>query len=93
MGSRFLVLNKEEESHLLKRQNGQGGFQSFMRRLQKQYRRGTQELPVTDDDIDQIQRYAFDYQQGGWEEDLKAIFARHLGPTLGRDSQNSVPAE
>jgi hypothetical protein len=33
-----------------------------MRRLQKAYRPGTQELAITDEDIDQIQRYAFDYE-------------------------------
>lgn len=84
MASRFLVLNSEEEAVLLKSQRGTGGFQNFMRRLQKAYRRPTQELPITDDDIDQAQRYAFDYEQGGWEADLIAIFSRHLGPTLGR---------
>jgi hypothetical protein len=87
MPSRFLVLDEQEEAYLLKPQNGQGGFQTFMRRLQKAYRRASQELPITDDDIDQAQRYAFDYDQGGWENDLKAILARHLGPHLGREDR------
>ena len=89
MASRFLVLNRDEEAVLLKVVRGQGGFQGFMRRLQKAYRRRTQELPITDDDIDQMQRYAFDYTQGGWEDDLLAIFSRHLGPRLGRESPTS----
>lgn len=85
--ARYFVLDETEESALLKTQTGKGGFQSFMRRKQSEYRRGSQELPITDEDIDQIQRYAFDYEQGGWENDLKAVFSRHLGPTLGREPQ------
>jgi hypothetical protein len=81
----YFVLNPSEEAALLKPQKGTGGFQSFMRRLQKAYRRPTQELPISAEDIEQMQRYAFDYAQGGWETDLRAIFSRHLGPTLGRE--------
>jgi hypothetical protein len=86
MTRRFFVLNPQEQDCLLKPQKGQGGFQTFMRRLQRVYRRGTQELPITDDDMDQMQRYAFDYEQGGWEDDLVTIFSRHLGPKLGRET-------
>ncbi len=85
MASRFFILNPTEEAALLKPVVGQGGFQSFMRRLQKQYRRGTQELKVSDDDVENVPHYAFDYDQGGWEDDLKTIFERHLGRRLGRD--------
>lgn len=38
-----------------------------MRRLQRQYRKGTQELLITDEDLEDIPKYAFDYEQGGWE--------------------------
>ena len=83
--AKYYVLNEVEEARLLKPQKGQGGFQSFMRRIQKTYRRGTQELPeLSPEDIDQAQRYAFDYQQGGWEDDLITTLARYLGPKLGR---------
>jgi len=84
MASRFFVLNQAEETILLKQVNGRGGLQSFLRHLQLQYRRGSQELKVTDEDLENIPHYAFDYTDGGWENDLKGIFARHLGPTLGR---------
>jgi hypothetical protein len=84
MATTYLVLNAQEEAALLKSQKGTGGFQSFMRRKQKEYRRGTQELPITTADLDQIPRYAFDYDEGGWEDDLIAIFSRHLGTNLGR---------
>src|SRR5689334_23008143 len=77
MATSYYVLNATEEARLLKRVNGKGGFQSFMRDLQKSYRKGSQELPhLSDEDLDQMQRYAFDYRQGGWEDDLKTIFAR-----------------
>jgi hypothetical protein len=86
MASRFLVLKEQEISLLMKPVKGQGGFQSLMRRLQKQFRTGTSELRIELGDIEQIQHYAFDYEQGGWEDDLLAIFERHLGPNLGRAS-------
>ena len=87
MGSRFFVLNPAEEAVLLKAVRGQGGFQAFMRRLQEQYRRGSQELKYTDDDLKNIPHYASDFPGGGgWEDDLKAIFSRHLGPNLGREA-------
>jgi hypothetical protein len=83
--AKYYVLNEAEEACLLKPVKGRGGFQTFMRRLQNSYRRGSQELPVlTDDDLEQMQKYAFDYGHGKWEEDLKTIFSRHLGPSLGR---------
>jgi hypothetical protein len=85
MANRYIVLNEDEIARLLKPQKGTGGFQSLMRRLQSQYRKGTQELLVTDEDLADIQSYAFDYKQGGWEDDLKAIFERHFGSKLGRE--------
>jgi hypothetical protein len=84
MPGRFLLLDGQERAVLQKAVRGQGGFQSLMRRLQSQFRPGTSELRIDATDIEQIQQYAFDYEQGGWEEDLLAIFSRHLGPTLGR---------
>jgi hypothetical protein len=87
----FLVLNEGEIAALRKQVKGQGGFQSLMRRLQGQYRPGTSELRIEDDDVEQIQHYAFDYEQGGWEDDLMAIFSRHLGPTLGRGGHGRNP--
>jgi hypothetical protein len=61
-----------------------GGFQSMAVRLQQSVRRGTRELKLSEDDIEQIAKYAFDYKQGGWEDRLKGIFSRTLGPNLGR---------
>ena len=82
MASRFFVLNGEEHDALFRPVNGQGGFQDLIHRLQSQFRPGTSELRITPEDIEDIQRYAFDYAQG--EDRLMLIFQRHLGPTLAR---------
>ena len=87
--SKFLVLNEAERLALFKQdptRKSKGGFQGFMVRLQTQYRQGTKELRLTDKDLEDIPRYAFDYEGGGWEDDLRDIFERHLGPQLGRNS-------
>lgn len=71
---------------------GDGGFQRLMVDLQAALRRPTKELKLSDDDLDRIPKYAFDYKQGGWEDRLKGIFSRTLGPNLGRevpDQENS----
>lgn len=71
---------------------GDGGFQRLMVDLQATLRRPTKELKLSDDDLDRIPKYAFDYKQGGWEDRLKGIFSRTLGPNLGRevpDQENS----
>ncbi|VYT11892.1 hypothetical protein [Campylobacter ureolyticus] len=54
---------------------GSGGFQTLMRKLQKQLN-GT-ELHYSDDDLEKIKRYAKEYNNGGYqnifEEILKCI--------------------
>lgn len=84
---RFIVLNEDERSALFAQNPASardGGFQSVMVRLQQQYRPGSQELRLTDDDIEAIQRYAFDFKQGGWQTRLLAIFERNLGALSGK---------
>lgn len=61
-----------------------GGFQGLMVSLQKRIDRVTRELHLTDDDLRRIPMYAFDYQNGGWEDRLRRAFSRTLGPRLGR---------
>lgn len=88
--AKFFVLSDKEQEALFRQDpstKGDGGFQSFMIRLQQKYRKGTQEIRLEDADIDDIQRYAFGYRQGGWETRLMTIFERHLGPKLGRDGE------
>jgi len=66
--ARFLVLSDEEREELFRQgpaTKNRGGFQNLMLRLQTQYRPGSQELRIDDHVIDDIQRHAFDYEQGG----------------------------
>lgn len=79
-------LNEEEKEELFKQDPSterDGGFQKLLVDLQ---RRVTSEntLNLTDDDLERIPRYAFDYGNGGWEQRLSTIFESHLGPKLGR---------
>lgn len=86
--AKFFQLNREEREELFRQDPSSrrdGGFQSFLVRLQEQYRPGTEEIGLTDEDVEDIARHAFDYKQGGWEERLITIFGRHLGPRLGRE--------
>lgn len=61
-----------------------GGFQGFLVDLQRRTNRNTGELLLTDADLEKIPRYAFDYGNGGWEDELQRIFGNSLGPRLGR---------
>lgn len=61
-----------------------GGYQSFLVKLQEKTNRATGALSLSDSDLERIPRYAFDYGNGGWEGRLKSIFERHLGTRLGR---------
>lgn len=83
----WVVLNKEEIG-LLDKQDpataGDGGYQGMLVDFQQRLRRGTQELQLSDDDIEKIARYAFDMGNGGWQTRLIGIFGRVLGPELGR---------
>ena len=81
----FLELNADEVKELDRHVKGEGGFESLIRRLQKQVNHATLTLKVTDEDLADIQRYAFDYEQGGFESRLLAILSRVLGPKLGRE--------
>jgi hypothetical protein len=64
--------------------NGNGGYQSLLRRLQRRIDRSTGHLDLTPADLQRIPRYAFDYGNGGWEDRLVSIFSRTLGLHLGR---------
>jgi hypothetical protein len=86
--ARFFQLNREEREELFRQDPASrrnGGFQSLLVRLQDQYRPGTEEIRLVNEDVEDIARHAFDYEQGGWEDRLVKIFGRHLGPRLGRE--------
>ena len=61
-----------------------GGWQGLLVRLREKVNRTTGRIDLDAQDLDQIPRYAFDYGNGGWEERLRGIFERTLGPRLGR---------
>jgi predicted RNA-binding protein len=49
--------------------------------------RVSSELQICPEDLENIPHCAFDVERGGgWENDLTAIFERHLGPNLGREN-------
>ena len=64
-----------------------GGYQGFLVSLQRKLNRETGELRLTDEDLLKIPRYAYHYKQGGWQNRLKSIFGRTLGPDLGRPTK------
>ena len=78
-------LNAEEFAELNRDVNGSGGFENFMRGLQKLTTTSVKTIKLTETDIENVQHHAFDYEQGGWENRLLKIFSRTLGPRLGRD--------
>ena len=71
----FLELNEDEAKELNRRVNGVGGFEGFLRRLQKKLNPATRTLKLDDKDLIDIPHYAFDYKQGGFESRLLAILA------------------
>lgn len=81
----FYELHREEIAELDRPIRGVGGFQSLMKRLQKQLNHGTGTIHLTADDLEDIRRSAFEYAEGGFEDRLVAIFGRVLGPKLGRE--------
>jgi len=68
-----------------------GGFQNFLISLQNRTNRNTGQILLALQDIVRIQKYAFDYGQGGWEWRLKAIFGRSLGPNLDGSMAFQIP--
>lgn len=78
-----LELNNEELEELGVQDpetRGDGGFQSLMVTLQGIAEGSTMRLPR--DLVPRIQKYAFGYGNGGWENRLVRIFGRHFGPDL-----------
>ena len=61
-----------------------GGYSNLMVGMQRRIDRKTGELVLTDNDLEKIQRFAFDYGNGGWETTLMGAFGRTLGQKLGR---------
>jgi hypothetical protein len=64
-----------------------GGFQGYIVDLQNRVNRETNELDLTDDDVEKIKRYAGYFEKrGGWERRFQSIFRRTLGADVADDS-------
>ena len=88
IGVKRVQLNPQELEQLFEQDpasRSAGGFQNFLVKLQEKTNRSTGELELTISDLERIARLAFDYRQGGWQNQLRRIFGRVLGETLGRD--------
>ncbi len=84
-GALDINLNAAEIQELLKQDPAtgkDGGWQGLLVGLQNRLNKNTGHLTVTQQDLAQIQRYAFHYERGGWQSRLLAIFGRTLGPKL-----------
>jgi hypothetical protein len=79
-----ITLNPQEMAVLQRPVSGQGGYQTLLRGLRRKLDRHSGNLRLSHHDLERIPRYAFDYGNGGWEDRLRAVFARHLGSQLGR---------
>lgn len=79
------TLNKDEMALLFSQDPStrtDGGFQSLMVALQDATTQESQVIELSDSLLERIQRYAFQYGNGGWESRLLGIFERTLGPRL-----------
>jgi len=61
-----------------------GAFQTLIVRMQRKIDRKTGEIALNDNDLEKIQRYAFDSRNGDWKNTLMSAFGRTLGQKLGR---------
>lgn len=65
-----IQLSAAELSRISRPVRGQGGFQSLLRKLQKQLDGAL--LEVSEADLERLVRYSFEYGQGGFQERTKA---------------------
>ena len=79
-----IELNQEEMRVLMSRNFSGivGGFQSFVEKLQNRARY-RQHLDMEQEDIERLVRYTQFYSRGGYQDMLKKIFLRSLGPDMG----------
>jgi len=80
-----VTLNQSERDVLYRQEQASkddGGWQRLLVTLQELTDESNGELTILPIVLERIQRYAFSYGKGGWEDRLKAIFERTLGPGL-----------
>ena len=69
-----IQLSSAELSRISRPVRGQGGFQSLLRKLQKQLDGDL--LEVSEVDLERLVRYSFEYGQGGFQERTKPTARR-----------------
>ena len=69
----LIKLNQEQINELFKTNQGSGGFQSLMSKLQNNFNERNNTLKVDKDLLKKILKYTFDYQNGGWQDRLEKI--------------------
>jgi hypothetical protein len=69
-----IQLSAAELSRISRPVRGQGGFQSLLRKLQKQLDGNL--LEVSEADLERLVRYSFAYGQGGFQERTKPTARR-----------------
>ena len=74
-----IVLTETERAAINHGIEGQGGFQTLIRRLRAALQ-PTGEVTISDRDVALIRRYRNEYGQGGWQDRLDTAFGRTLGP-------------
>lgn len=77
-----IELNAAEFAELKKPLRGQGGFQDFLKTLRQRAAIRGGRLTLSDEELEKIHRYAFEYKDGGYEGRLRKMFERHLGADL-----------
>ncbi len=84
---REYTLNNNEIAELFQQDPAtreDGGWQQLLVKLQRQTNQASGRIVLHMNDLERILRYAFAYGNGGWEDRLTKIFARHLGAGLGQ---------
>ena len=69
-----IQLSPAELNRIRRPVRGQGGFQSLLRKLQKQLDGDL--LEVSEADLERLVRYSFEYGQGGFQERTKPTARR-----------------
>lgn len=64
-----IQLSDRELARVLRPVKGKGGFQSLLRRIQKNVHGNV--LDASDADVEKLIRYSFEYGQGGFQEQAK----------------------
>ena len=66
----------EDIQPILEEQAGQGGFQTLLRKMKKQYSAQHETLFLDKEDIERLYRYAHEYGRGGFQDRIQVLLVR-----------------